>query len=90
MVQGSNTRHAQVNVAAEEGGWQEEGDSGSSKDTTAHRKLLGIQNIKLWAGRHLIPLIIPSAIFFVICFVPSTQFFLCDLPRIPSKYISSC
>lgn len=42
----------------------------SSKDTKTPRNLLGIQNIELWAGRHLIPLIIPFVIFFRHLFCP--------------------
>lgn len=91
MLQCSNTRYAQVNVVVEEDGWQEEGNNCATWPAArVDKKLLGIQNIRLWAGRHLIPLIIPFAIFLVICFVPSTEFFLCDLPRIHPKYISSC
>lgn len=81
-----------MNAVVEEDGWQEEGKNalrGQQQGYNDIKEAAGNPEYRTVAGRHLIPLIIPFAIFWVICFVPSTEFFLCDLPRIHSKYNSS-
>ena len=47
----------------------------SSKATLTHMKLLRSQNFELWVGGHLIPLIIPFALFWLSVLFPAPSSF---------------